>query len=199
MAHFKHQRKSAKARAPATARGPVPGRFSNNKIEPPTEIPDNLYEKLLNLMQKSEDSEEFRELVNLIGNASDIHEYSCSRWHDFWRYGLSLAYDIGDQVFYGLQFHFDTTAVRSGAVIPYASRLPAELAPHDSCTDVERKLGVAPTKAEWRQGYQGNSCDPKSRAKSYWQFYSVAQIDYIVSFKSEIDGGINELVMNLIE
>lgn len=148
-------------------------------------------------MQKSEDCEEFQALVNLLGQASCINEYASSRWHHFWRYGFSLAYDIEERVFYGLIFQFDTQAVRSGAVIPYAARLPAGLEAHDSCADVERKLGSPPTQAEWRKGYQGNSCDPKSRAKSYWQFYSVAQIDYIISFKSDIDSGINELTMSL--
>ena len=159
---------------------------------------EQLYEHIVALLNKEEDSPEFRNLLNIVGKPSSKYDVGPHRFYGFHKFGFDMTYETSLRVFYTCTFEFDTAGTRSREVQQYRGSLPMGIRWTDSCAEVERKFGVKPeSPGGWVPGCQSASCDAKSRASSFWQHYECPPYRYTLIFERE-EGGLGLLGMRLL-
>jgi hypothetical protein len=136
------------------------------------EYPNDLGELIFDLLRRPLCGSEFRRLLEFIGKPDQDSTVGSTRFFIFRRFGVHLFYELSREVFYSITFVFDSAAIRYGEERPYLAKLPLGIENTDNVHEVELKLGLSPRLTDWLQGCE-NGCDPKSRARAYWQHYDV--------------------------
>jgi hypothetical protein len=158
---------------------------------------EHLYEPIVALYNKCEDSTEFKNLLDLVGSPSSQFDVGHHRFYNFYKFGFILQYEKSLNIFSSITFEYDTAGTRAREVERYKGALPAAIMWSDSCAEVERKLGTKPERAGWVSGCDSSSCDPRSQASDYWQHYECPPFRYTLIFESE-EQGLSLLAMRLL-
>jgi hypothetical protein len=158
---------------------------------------EKLYERIIPLFRKANDSWEFAQLLDLVGMAPDESVARGYRFYNYWNFGFILIYDVPARRFRSVGFEYDTAGTRAREVNQYKGDLPAGIKWSDSCTEVERKLGIKPVHAGWDRGCDSASCDAESRASSYSQRYECPPYQYNLTFGTD-KGGLGHLEMRTL-
>jgi hypothetical protein len=148
-----------------------------------------LYERAMAILNESEDSSQFNRFLELVGEPSNQYDIRTHRTFDFYKFGISLGYEISLKRFFLVEFMFDTHGIRDGDVERYEGTLPMGLKWSDSGAEAEAKFGIAPKSARWIQGCQHSSCDAKNQECHFRQKYVKSSLHYTLIFENA-EGGL---------
>lgn len=102
---------------------------------------EKLYELILDILGKRDDSPEFIKLTSL-RKPSKIYDAEGSIIYEFSSLGFGMAYDQARTKFWMAGFEFGTKPVKDGTMLPFPENLHLGISNSDGPNEIERKLGV---------------------------------------------------------
>jgi hypothetical protein len=101
-------------------------------------------QKLVNLLGKHEQSQEFMEVMHTLGHPSSKTNVMRSTLYEFHEHGVGMSVNTQTGVVYLISFELDDSPTKNGAMKPYSGDLFGGIVVTDSPAAVETKLSVKP-------------------------------------------------------
>jgi len=103
-----------------------------------------LYDQLFNLLGTGDDSLEFKQVLQKIGEPNQVYEIDANKFYQFNQSGFEIVYDKDKKRFWMLGCEYSTKPVKDGTMVSFPDDLYGGIKSTDTPKEIEEKLGVKP-------------------------------------------------------